>query len=182
MAINQNRTQLKSYQFKSLAQRQPEAFTSWSSRLSLLCFPRSLAIQMVGRCAVGAGGQHRQLEISEQSEIGIDDFFWIPSLRTIELALSGSSKNEAYSVKSRAKDLAKKSFSLSSCMRVRMRFSPSNTRRRCSGVTPSLLNYDQAYGRPARIGGDTTSMEAAHKCRRRWMVSSCVPLASTRRT
>ena len=145
MAINQNRTQLKSYQFKSLAQRQPEAFTSWSSRLSLLCFPRSLAIQMVGRCAVGAGGQHRQLEISEQSEIGIDDFFWIPSLRTIELALSGSSKNEAYSVKSRAKDLAKKSFSLSSCMRVACACVslPPTRGGGCSGATSSLSNYDQ---------------------------------------
>ena len=49
------------------------------------------------------------LEISQQAEIGIDDFFRMLSIRTIELALSGSSENEAYSVKSRAKDFAKKS-------------------------------------------------------------------------
>ena len=85
--------------------------------------------------------RHATLEISQQAEIGIDDFFWLPSLRTIELALSGSSKNEAYSVKSRAKDLAKKSFSLSLSSRAHA-FPPSSTRRRC-GATPSLSNYDQ---------------------------------------
>jgi len=52
------------------------------------------------------------LEISQHAEIGIDDFFRIASVRTIELALNRLSKDEAHCIKSRTKHLAKKSFFL----------------------------------------------------------------------
>ena len=89
-----------------------------------------------GRAAARAA----PLEISQQAEIGIDDFFRIPSLRTIELALSGSSKNEAYSVKSRAKNLSLALFRT----RMRTRFSLPPTRV----VTPCRITT-KTYGRPS---------------------------------
>ena len=106
------------------------------------------------------------LEISHYAEIGIDDFFRMPSIRTIELALSGSSENEAYSVKSRAKDLAKKIFlslSLRACACACVSLPPTRGGG-CSGVTSSLSNYDQDLWPPSTHNKPAA---AAHEHRRR---------------
>ena len=84
------------------------------------------------------------LEISGQSEIGIDDSFRIPSRRTIELALPGSSKNEAYSVKPRAKDLAKY---LALCSRAAAYARDFLSLQRAA----FFCLYDQIYGRPPLV-------------------------------
>ena len=68
--------------------------------------------------------RRKVLEISQYAEIGIDDFFRMPSIRTIELALSGSSENEGLQRKITRRRLREKIFALS------LPFSPSNTRRR----------------------------------------------------
>ena len=113
--------------------------------------------------------RRKVLEISQYAEIGIDDFFRMPSIRTIELALSGSSENEGLQRKITRRRLGEKIFALSlpACPCACVFLPP--TRGGGCGVTPSLSNYDQAYGRPARPGAPVHASAPPFFICERWL-------------